>query len=194
MPKLIRTFIRTCLIAATFAIAFALPSFASTATPTTNKAAADTFRGNGWWWAGANQSGTGFFIEAQRDTAFVAFFVYDNAGNPTWYTATGALIVGSGAGFGFSGTLFTCSGGQAASSNTPAKPTCPTAGNVSINFTSGTTATVCGGAIQLQWSGLGSLRQSTRNGLVLERRARWSRLRGGSTKRRDVFHHVSLRA
>jgi hypothetical protein len=143
MPKLIRTFIRNFLAAAALALTFAvaLPSFAI-ATPTTNKAAADTFRGNGWWWAGASQSGTGFFIEAQRDTAFVAFFVYDNAGNPTWYTATGALIASSGVAFSFSGTLSTCRGGQASSSNTPAKPTCPTAGNVSINFTGITTATV----------------------------------------------------
>jgi hypothetical protein len=164
MPKLIRTFIRTCLAVATLALAVVLPSIAVTTTspPTTNKAAADTFRGNGWWWAGASQSGTGFFIEAQRDTAFVAFFVYDNAGNPTWYTAAGTLIASSGAGFSFNGTLSTCSGGQAASSNTPAKPTCPTAGNVSINFTSGTAATVnlparSFAAERFNFNGLGSV-------------------------------------
>jgi hypothetical protein len=150
MPKLILTFIRACFAAAaltiSLAFAVALPSIAaastSALTSTTSKAAADTFRGNGWWWAGASQSGTGFFFEAQRDSAFVAFFVYDDAGNPTWYSATGTLIAGSGAGFAFSGTLDTCRGGQAAGSNTPAKPTCLPAGNVSINFTGATAASV----------------------------------------------------
>lgn len=149
MPKLILTFMRACFAAAaltiSLAFAVALPSISvastSALTSTTNKAAADTFRGNGWWWAGASQSGTGFFFEAQRDSAFVAFFVYDDAGNPTWYSATGTLIAG-GTGFAFSGTLDTCRGGQAAGSNTPAKPTCLPAGNVSINFTDATAATV----------------------------------------------------
>lgn len=106
------------------------------------KAASDTFRGNGWWWAGASQSGTGFFVEAQADRSFIAFFMYDDAGNATWYTSAGNLTATGGDTFSYTGNLFTCRGGQAASSNTASAPVCVAAGNLSITFSSPTAATV----------------------------------------------------
>src|SRR5699024_7540589 len=45
---------------------------------------------NGWWWNPA-ESGRGFNIETQRDTLFVATYVYDQKGNPIWYTGSGEL-------------------------------------------------------------------------------------------------------
>ncbi len=106
------------------------------------KAAADNFRGNGWWWGGASQSGTGFFIEAQGDVAFVTFFMYDDAGKAIWYSASGALTSLTGGSYAFSGDLLSFRGGQAASSNTPSAPTSQAAGRLSITFSSATTATV----------------------------------------------------
>ena len=106
------------------------------------KAAADNFRGNGWWWGGPSLSGTGFFIEAQGDVAFVTFFMYDDAGKAIWYTASGALTPLTGGSYTFSGDLSSFRGGQAAGSNTPSTPTSQPAGRLSITFSSATAATV----------------------------------------------------
>ncbi len=41
---------------------------------------------NGWWWNPA-EGGRGFAIEVQNGVMFMAGFMYDNAGNPTWYAS-----------------------------------------------------------------------------------------------------------
>jgi hypothetical protein len=105
------------------------------------KAAADNFRGNGWWWGGPSLSGTGFFVEAQGDRGFVTFFMYDDTGKATWYAASGVFSAQSGTSFTFSGDLLNFRGGQPASSNTPSAPTSQSVGTLSINFSSATTAT-----------------------------------------------------
>jgi hypothetical protein len=46
---------------------------------------------NGWWWAGSASSGTGYGIEIQGSSVFIVAYVYDGAGNPVWYLATGSL-------------------------------------------------------------------------------------------------------
>jgi hypothetical protein len=107
-----------------------------------SKAAADNFRGNGWWWGGPSLSGTGFFMEAQGDVAFVTFFMYDDAGKAIWYTASGSLTPLTGGSYAFSGDLSSFRGGQAAGSNTPSTPVSQAAGRLSITFSSATTATV----------------------------------------------------
>ncbi len=48
---------------------------------------------NGWWW-NDQESGTGYFIEVQGASAFIASFMYDAAGQPTWY-ASGAGLSGT---------------------------------------------------------------------------------------------------
>lgn len=45
---------------------------------------------NGWWWNPA-KSGTGYNIESQNNTVFVATFIYDEAGHPVWYSGSGRL-------------------------------------------------------------------------------------------------------
>jgi hypothetical protein len=115
---------------------------ASLNTSKSTKAAADNFRGNGWWWGGPSLSGTGFFVEAQGDRGFVTFFMYDDAGKATWYAASGVFSAQSGTSFTFSGDLLNFRGGQPASSNTPSAPTSQSVGTLSINFSSATTATV----------------------------------------------------
>ena len=42
---------------------------------------------SGWWWGGAGDDGRGFFIEWQGNRAYLAGYMYDTAGNATWYVA-----------------------------------------------------------------------------------------------------------
>jgi hypothetical protein len=46
---------------------------------------------NGWYWS-SKENGRGFFVEVQGKTAYLATFMYDEAGKPAWYTAAGTLI------------------------------------------------------------------------------------------------------
>ncbi|BAW80342.1 hypothetical conserved protein [Candidatus Nitrosoglobus terrae] len=45
---------------------------------------------NGWWW-NPSQAGVGYNLEVQNNTVFVAVFIYDNNGNPTWYSGSGNI-------------------------------------------------------------------------------------------------------
>lgn len=45
---------------------------------------------NGWWWNPV-QPGVGYNIESQSGTMFVATFVYDEDGNPVWYSGAGQI-------------------------------------------------------------------------------------------------------
>jgi hypothetical protein len=45
---------------------------------------------NGWWW-NDQESGTGYFVEVQGDKAFIASFMYDTTGQPTWYASLSSL-------------------------------------------------------------------------------------------------------
>ena len=44
----------------------------------------------GWWW-NALESGSGYSVEVQGESAFVVSFMYDVAGNPTWYFTAGPM-------------------------------------------------------------------------------------------------------
>jgi len=70
-------------------------SFSAGSTPAPPVAGAPQ---SGWWWndpaSAANnpgQGGTGFGIEIQGSAVFIVAYVYDDAGKPVWYLATGAL-------------------------------------------------------------------------------------------------------
>ncbi len=45
---------------------------------------------SGWWW-NASEGGRGFAIEIQGSTLFMCAFLYDDAGNPVWYTSAGNM-------------------------------------------------------------------------------------------------------
>jgi hypothetical protein len=45
---------------------------------------------NSWWW-NDQESGTGYFLEVQGSNAFIASFMYDTAGQPTWYASLSNL-------------------------------------------------------------------------------------------------------
>jgi hypothetical protein len=44
----------------------------------------------GWWWNPA-QSGRGFSVEVQGNSAFIVAFMYDVSGNPVWYFSAGPM-------------------------------------------------------------------------------------------------------
>ena len=93
---------------------------------------------SGIWWNAA-ESGRGFLIEVQGTTLWLGGYMYDEAGNPVWYAAPGPMT---------STTLFQghweqYSGGQTLTGAyfPPASPPA-NAGNVTLQFTSTTTATL----------------------------------------------------
>lgn len=45
---------------------------------------------NGWYW-NPDESGSGYALEVQGSTLFVAIFSYETTGEPTWYITTGAM-------------------------------------------------------------------------------------------------------
>ncbi len=44
----------------------------------------------GWWW-NPEEPGRGFNIERQGDLVFIAAFIYENDGEPIWYTSIGSI-------------------------------------------------------------------------------------------------------
>jgi hypothetical protein len=87
---------------------------------------------SGWWW-NDQESGTGYFIELQGTSAFIASFMYDTAGQPTWYASSSSL---SGTNL-LAGALDTYANGQALG-GTYKSPTANAggAGSMSYGFTS----------------------------------------------------------
>ena len=89
------------------------------------------------WWGGQSQSGWGMAITQQANTAFLAWYVYDNSGKPMWYVAT-CIVTGT-----------TCAGNLLRTTGPPFGPSFSssqvqsfTAGTVSVNFTDGNNATL----------------------------------------------------
>jgi lysyl endopeptidase len=61
----------------------------------------------GWWWNPA-ESGRGFSLEIQKGTLFMAGYMYDAQGNPTWYASSNTLSTQSS----YSGTWIQYGYGQ----------------------------------------------------------------------------------
>ncbi len=59
----------------------------------------------GWWWEGESRTGTGISIEVQDGRLYLAWYVYDPAGRPVWYSALMEGVSGV-----FAGDLFRYSG------------------------------------------------------------------------------------
>ncbi len=57
------------------------------------------------WWSGPVENGWGMSIVQHRAQLFNVFFVYDDAGNPTWYVQPGGTW-GGGVGGYFSGSIY----------------------------------------------------------------------------------------
>lgn len=108
----------------------------------------------GVWWS-PQESGRGYAIEVQGSTLSMAAFMYDTAGNPTWYLATGPMV-----GNTFSGNLSVYANGQTlAGVYKSAALTNSAAGAISIRFTDSATASMTlpnGRVIELQKFRIGS--------------------------------------
>lgn len=96
---------------------------------------ATKFAADGWYWNAA-EPGTGFFVEAQGDQAFVGFFMYEaRTGNPVWYAAYGAFFADDRGNHYFFGDLRRYANGQSISATSvPPGGSSVSLGPVSINF------------------------------------------------------------
>ena len=99
----------------------------------------------GWWW-NADESGRGFFVEKQDDRMFVAGFYYEDDGRATWFTAAGPM-----SGNRFNAPMYTARDGQTLTGPYRQYQVMGPIGNISLEFTSDSTATLQwpGGTIQL---------------------------------------------
>jgi hypothetical protein len=92
----------------------------------------------GWWWS-PQEGGRGYFLEWQGANAFIAGYMYDNAGNPLWYAsfmATPNPLVAQG-----SWTQF-ANGQTLSGAYKPAAPVNPNVGSLGIRFQDATSATL----------------------------------------------------
>lgn len=93
---------------------------------------------NGWWW-NDQESGTGYFIEVQGSQAFIASFMYDTLGQPTWYASLANLASNNS----LSGPLDMFSNGQSLSGSYKAPSVnAGAAGTMSYGFSSDSAGTM----------------------------------------------------
>ena len=93
---------------------------------------------SGFWW-NPDESGSGYAIEIQDNYLFVALYVYDEAGNPIWYTA-GATLGGNSL---FDGSLHYTYNGTCIDCNITQPITIEgERGPITIEFLTETTATI----------------------------------------------------
>jgi hypothetical protein len=101
---------------------------------------------NGWYW-NPNEGGRGFAIEQVGDRLFMAGFLYEASGQPTWFTASGPMV-----GRTFTAPMTNYAGGQTLQG--PYKPpsTNGSSGNISLNFSDTGRAQMVwpGGSVALQ--------------------------------------------
>lgn len=101
------------------------------------------------YWYNPSAGGTGFTIEQNAATGnvFVAAYLYAANGNPAWYAAGPAKLSGNV----FNAPMIAFSGGETLSGNYQAASVGPSPGNLSINFTDASDATLTwpGGTVQL---------------------------------------------
>jgi hypothetical protein len=100
---------------------------------------------SGWWWAGSNLGGTGYGIEIQGSSVFIVAYVYDDAGNPVWYLATGSLTTPAS----YSGTWDVYAGGPQLTSpeGTYAAHKLTSATTMSLTFSDATHGTLTMGNV-----------------------------------------------
>lgn len=91
----------------------------------------------GWWW-NASESGRGIYIEKQGGSLFMAGYMYDGSGNPVWYSSGNAVASPTL----YQGNWSEYRNGQTMTGTYKA-PSAPTsAGSVSVQFNSTTSATL----------------------------------------------------
>lgn len=90
---------------------------------------------SGWWW-NESESGRGYFIETQGSQAFVASFMYDSTGQPTWYAMLANVLTPSI----LTGGIQQYTNGQSLSGDYKAPALSPSsAGDLTVRFTNNET-------------------------------------------------------
>ncbi len=87
---------------------------------------------SGWWWGGTADNGRGFFIEWQGNAAFLAGYMYDTAGNATWYVAANDTPIANPQ--SFQGTWLQVANGQTLTGAYRAPSAPSSVGPVTIQF------------------------------------------------------------
>lgn len=100
---------------------------------------------DGVWWNPA-ESGRGFVIETQNGIMVITAYVYEAGGNQLWYTSAGNFNLTTRR---FSGTLDSTRGGQCLGCSYRAPVPGPSAGAVTIQFTSNATAILSAGGVTI---------------------------------------------
>jgi hypothetical protein len=89
------------------------------------------------WW-NPNESGWGMAIAQQGSVMFLAWYVYDAAGKPVWYVASGCAVSGNGC----SGALYRTTGPAFGPSFDSTRIQVFTAGTVTLTFNDASTGTL----------------------------------------------------
>ena len=111
------------------------------AAPLSAQAAATTNFSDQWWVP--TESGWGASVLQQRDVLFIDLFVYDSAGNPTWFTAAAYLQPSPGGGrVLFIGDLYQTSGPWFGAFFNPAAVVTRRVGSLTFDANTSDTATL----------------------------------------------------
>ena len=86
------------------------------------------------WW-NPSESGWGMAITQQFQTMFLAWFVYDAAGQPVWYVASDCAV--NAAGNGCSGAVYRTTGPALGPTFDPSRVSVFSVGNATLTFTDG---------------------------------------------------------
>jgi hypothetical protein len=89
------------------------------------------------WWGGASESGWGMAMAQQSGITFLAWYVYDSSGKPTWLVATCTM-----SGTSCNGTLYRTTGPSFGPAFNPNAVQAAQAGTISVNFTDSNNATL----------------------------------------------------
>jgi len=117
---------------------------------------------SGWWW-NANESGRGFSIEKQGNNIFFATYLYDDSGNPTWYTA----LLRKDSNQGFIGNLQQFKDGQTLFGSYQAPSILDeNAGEITLNFSDEKNGTLSwpGGTVEITRFIFGSSQNTAKTG------------------------------
>lgn len=92
----------------------------------------------GWWWNAA-ESGRGFSIEVQDNTVFMSGFLYDAAGAPLWFVASGPYNHVTNR---FEGDMLSLRGGQCITCTFRPPVIQPSLGRIQLAFSTTSTGTL----------------------------------------------------
>lgn len=89
------------------------------------------------WW-NASESGWGMVITQQYGVIFIAWYVYDNSGNPVWYVAPNCPVVGSSC----TGAVYSTTGPPLGPTFNPSAVQATAVGTISVTFSDANNASV----------------------------------------------------